>query len=216
MESLQNYIMEALGGEDKQAIRETKNKIKEYLKKYYIGASYMKISKTPDTDGKFIVDATYIETKTLTDISTLTNELFKFGSCKSMEVVNVRDLVSLEGAPQEVEGDCKICICPNLKSLKGSPKNIKGNFECTHTGIISLEDGPTEVGGDYKVNDNDDLKTLKGAPKKVYGDFDCSRWKNSFTEKDVQSICKVEGVILVDHETQVRRGGQGRGGVGIV
>lgn len=215
MESLQNYIIEAMGGEDKQAIRETKNKIKEYLKKYYTGASYMKISKNPDDDGKFIVNATYIETKTLTDISALTNELFKFGPCKSMEIVNVRDLVSLEGAPQEVEGDCKICICPNLKSLEGGPTEV-GNFECSNTGIISLEGGPTEVGGDYKVNDNDDLKTLKGAPKKVYGNFDCCRWENPFTEKDVQSVCKVEGDILVDHETQVRRGGQGRGGVGIV
>lgn len=216
MESLQNYIIEALGGEDKQVIKETKNKIKEYLKKYYMGASYMKISKNPDDDGKFIVNATYIETKTLTDISTLTNELFKFGPCKYMEIVNVRDLVSLEGAPQEVEGDCKICICPNLKSLKGCPQNVKGNFECSNTGIISLEDGPTEVGNHYKVNDNNDLKTLNGAPKKVYGHFDCSRCENPFTEKDVKSVCKVEGDILVDHETQVRRGGQGRGGIGLV
>lgn len=215
MESLQSYIIEAMGGEDKQVIKETKNKIKEYLKKYYIGASYMKISKTPDNDGKFIVNATRVETKTLTDISSLTNGLFKFGPCKSMEIVNVRDLVSLEGAPQEVEGDCKICICPNLKSLKGCPQNVKGNFECSNTGIISLEDGPTEVAGHYKVNDNNDLKTLNGAPKKVYGHFDCRRG-NPFTEKDVKSVCKVEGDILVDYETQVRRGGQGRGGVGIV
>ena len=216
MESLQNYIIEAMGSEDKQAIRETKNKIKEYLKKYYIGASYMKISKTPDTDGKFIVTTAYIETKTLTDISSLTNGLFKFGPCETLEIVNVRKLTSLEGAPQEVERDCKIRICPDLKSLEGGPKNIKGSFECSNTGIISLEGGPTEVEGDYEVNDNNDLKTLKGAPKKVYGDFNCRRWENPFTEKDVQSVCKVEGAILVDHETQVRRGGQGRGGVGIV
>lgn len=215
MESLQNYIIEAMGGEDKQAIKETKNKIKEYLKKYYMGASYMKISKTPDANGKFIVTTAYITTKTLTDISSLTNGLFKFGPCETLEIVNVRNLTSLEGAPQDVERDCKICLCTELKSLEGCPKNV-GSFECSNTGIISLEGGPTEVGGDYKVNDNNDLKTLKGAPKKVYRNFDCSRWENPFTEKDVQSVCKVEGNILVNHETQVRRGGQGRGGVGLV
>lgn len=70
-------------------------------------------------------------------------------------------------------GDFIVTEQLNLKSMKGFPKHVKGEFVCRSTRITSLEHGPTEVGGNYIVANNS-ITTLKGVPKMINGTFDCS------------------------------------------
>jgi hypothetical protein len=62
--------------------------------------------------------------------------------------------------------------CPNLTSLKGSPKWVGGNFDCRSGKLESLEWAPDEVGGDFICSYNK-LKSLEGAPKRVGKTFAC-------------------------------------------
>lgn len=61
-------------------------------------------------------------------------------------------------------------------SLKNCPEIVEGTFSCEHNALQSLEFAPKEVGGDFICGHN---------PKK-------------FTAKDVRSVSKVAGEIIVD------------------
>jgi hypothetical protein len=63
-----------------------------------------------------------------------------------------------------------------LTSLKGCPKIIKGNFDCSYNKLKTLKYGPEIVEGHYDCHHNI-LKTLKNGPKEVYTNFDCSNNK---------------------------------------
>ena len=82
----------------------------------------------------------------------------------------VHNLTSLKGAPKEVKGDFD-CSHNNLTSLKGAPEKVKGYFDCNNNNLTSLEYAPKEVGDKFNCSHNN-LTSLKGAPKKV-GDFYC-------------------------------------------
>ena len=87
------------------------------------------------------------------------------------------DLISLEGAPQEVGGWFD-CDNNQLTSLKGAPQKVKGDFSCAGNQLTSLEGAPQEVGEGFWCSGNQ-LTTLEGAPQKVGGSFKC--WSNILT-----------------------------------
>lgn len=82
---------------------------------------------------------------------------------------NCSHLKSLKGAPRTVGGnfDCRSC---DLESLVGAPEEVGGYFACSHNKLTSLEGGPKEVGKSYICAFND-LKDLKGSPEFVGGEF---------------------------------------------
>ena len=82
-------------------------------------------------------------------------------------------ITSLKGAPKEVEGNFDCSYNKHLTSLEGAPEKVGGNFDCEATKITSLEGAPKEVGGDFVFNRRS-ITSLKGAPEKVGGNFDCS------------------------------------------
>ena len=86
--------------------------------------------------------------------------------------VSFLGLTSLKGAPKIVQGEFN-CSNNKLISLKGAPEIVRGNFICSYNFLKSLEGAPREVNGYFDCHDNN-LKTLKGAPKKVGKFFDCS------------------------------------------
>lgn len=53
-----------------------------------------------------------------------------------------------------------------LKSLKGAPKYVGGDFICNSPHLKSLVGGPIEVGGHYDVGGSG-ISSLEGAPKEV-------------------------------------------------
>lgn len=70
-----------------------------------------------------------------------------------------------------VSGDF-ICNSSCLKTLRGTPSHIGGNFNINDNELTSLEYGPKHVGGSYFCQEND-LITLFGAPDKIMGRFSC-------------------------------------------
>ncbi len=82
-------------------------------------------------------------------------------------------LKSLKGAPRVVEGNFDCSYNNNsLSSLKGAPEIVNGDFDCNQTGLITLEGAPKSVGGDFSCYANQ-LETLRGAPQYVGGYFSC-------------------------------------------
>ena len=61
----------------------------------------------------------------------------------------------------------------NLKSMKGFPKTIGGNFSCVNQKLTNLKDGPDIVNGSYCVNNNI-INELTWTPTKVRGYLDFS------------------------------------------
>lgn len=81
-------------------------------------------------------------------------------------------LRTLYGSPREVKGDF-YCHSSGISSLKGAPEIVGGNFVCAYTKITSLEGGPKKVGRNYNCA-SCELVSLMGAPRKVGRDFNCS------------------------------------------
>ena len=65
------------------------------------------------------------------------------------------------------------CSFNNLKSLKGSPMEVKFSFMCTNNILESLEHMTQKIGDDVDCSNNN-LKSLYGAPDTINGVFNCS------------------------------------------
>ena len=73
----------------------------------------------------------------------------------------------------------------DLENLRGMPKKVKKDFDCSMNNLISLEGAPEWVGGDFICYDN----------------------PGKFKVKDVEAICDVDGEIRTlspDQETKQR------------
>ena len=109
-----------------------KDEIKVFLKENFKGASLCKISRTPNSDGKYEVSSTKdIEVKNY-NITSLTNGMFIW---------------------TYVGGYFNCPMCNYLKSLEGAPKKVDYNFNCSHCIVLeSLEGAPEKVGGDFNCS----------------------------------------------------------------
>jgi hypothetical protein len=61
-----------------------------------------------------------------------------------------------------------------LKTLKGCPKIVKGEFYAGFNNLETLEGGPKEIHLGYYCHNNNGLTSLKWCPEIVGGDFECS------------------------------------------
>ena len=90
-----------------------------------------------------------------------------------------RELISLEGAPEEVRGSFFCSKCSKLTSLVGAPEKVEWDFYCYKcNSLISLEGVPKEIGGNFESYSCPNLISLVGAPEKVGGDFKCTYCNN--------------------------------------
>ena len=174
-----------------------KDEIKVFLKENFKGASLCKISRTPNSDGKYEVSSTKdIEVKNY-NITSLTNGMFIWttvGGYFSCPMCN--SLKSLEGAPKKVDYNFNCSHCIVLESLEGAPEKVGGDFNCFGCpGLTSLKGAPKEVVWDFNCSMCESLKSLKGAPKEIGGDFICWRRRVKFNEDDVKKISNVKGKI---------------------
>ena len=81
-------------------------------------------------------------------------------------------LKDLIGGPLEVGETYNCQSCPTLRTLKGAPKIVPGDFIC-HEGVLeSLEGGPVSVGGDMWLFKNR-LRSIEHAPREVGRYFKC-------------------------------------------
>jgi hypothetical protein len=110
MKNLQEYIEESLLDDidtlSKNVDKEIKQKIKQFLKDNFKGASKCRMSRKPNDDGKYVVDCkgdVMVKNKSITS---LVNDYFVWG---------------------KVGGDFDCSFCPSLKSYD-IDSNIKGKF----------------------------------------------------------------------------------------
>ena len=110
------------------------------------------------------------------NITSLTNELFKFGTVSEHFYCGYcKSLTSLEGAPQKVGNSFDCSNCESLTSLEGAPKEVGWNFNCSNC---------------------ESLTSLEGAPKEVGWSFICSNCGTKFTEKDVRKYTNAKEIII--------------------
>jgi len=65
-----------------------------------------------------------------------------------------------------VSGSFNCSYNRKLRSLKGSPQTVSGDFYCNSSGLKTLEGCPQTVGGDFNCYSNE-LKSLEGSPQTV-------------------------------------------------
>ena len=178
MRDLKEYIIEGIFDTDEDTIdKSIKDQIKQFLKDNFKGYSSCKISRKPNTDGKYEVSSTENILVVNKKITSLTNGLFIW--------TNVSREFNCWG-------------CKSLTSLEGAPKKIGGDFSCYNcASLISLEGAPEEVGGNFNCYNCTSLKSLKGSPKKIGGDFDCSENDMKFTKNDIKKVSNVKGKIYI-------------------
>ena len=92
------------------------------------------------------------------------------------------DYVNFKKLPisfEKVKEDFDCSGCPNLISLQGAPRIIKGYFSCyACSELNSLQGSPDKVGCDFYCSYCKKLRSLEGSPKEVGIDFSCSRCLN--------------------------------------
>lgn len=131
----------------------------------------IQISKNPNKDGKYVVDAIMVSIKH--DVDILANEWFVWGTIENDFICYNTQITSLEGAPQSVTRDFLCNYCQKLISLKGSPEFVGGNFFCNGTSIRSF-DGIS--------------KTIKG----ILNYSDTLIKYNQNTKKELEKICNIK------------------------
>ena len=152
-----------------------KDEIKVFLKENFKGASLCKISRTPNSYGKYEVSSTKdIEVKNY-NITSLTNGMFIWAT---------------------VDGYFECIYCVKLESLEGAPKEVGEYFDCSGCdSIISLKGAPKKVGDNFYCSRCNSLKSLEGAPEKVRRGFYCYGCPHKFTKDDVKKVSDVKGEI---------------------
>ena len=137
-----------------------KHLIKDFIKSNYSIAKGIKISKTPNANGKYMVDANILQAKK--NITKLTNDAFEFNevnyfSCSSTAITDLNDtprkvkvlrcsgcnnITSLDGLGEVSELSCS--SCKNLKSLEGCPSTVYA-LNCSSNAFHSLKGCPNKL-----------------------------------------------------------------------
>ena len=155
MKDIKEYIYEGLLRGQKSTLDNGEEVVyalmEEFLKENYSGNWI--ISEKPNKDGVYEVSSNESIRVKNTKITSLTNDLFIWTSIK---------------------GSFFCYHCSELKSLKGSPKEVGYYFDCSNC---------------------NSLKSLEGAPEDAGNCFDCINCGKSFTKDDVKKISKVNGNI---------------------
>lgn len=220
---LSNYIKESLLDDLEDLEKDSDNsmitsKIKKFLDNNYIFKGEYDIVSTET--GPFIVNVKGHVRIGNKNIKHLTNGMFKFGEvdgiftislCKQLKsivgapekAISFRislcdNILTLEGAPKEVEKMFECSFCNSLKSLKGAPEKV-GSFTCEDCpSLTSLEGAPKEVAGAFNCAECKKLSSIKGIPKTIGGNF-CAlgcAFKD-ITSDDIKKVSKIKGIIKI-------------------
>ena len=177
MENLKEYIIEGIFDIDDNINKMDKSiklQIKQFLKDNFKGHSNCKISRNPNSDGKYEVSCSKdIEVKNK-NITSFTNGMFIWVKVNGgFDCSDCNSLTSLEGAPKEI-GRSFYCVgCNSLQSLKGAPKEVGGDFYCHSCHSLTSLEGAQEVVGSFSCRGCKLLTSLEGAPKEVGMNFNC-------------------------------------------
>lgn len=142
-------------------------------------------------DGAVILDAIKL-TKDSGFERELTDGRFVWGEVKGF-ICSGTPIKSLKGAPKKVNGEFGCAYCSDLTSLEGAPEEVGGNFTCTTCkSLATLKGAPKEVGGDFNCAYCHSLTSLEGAPEKVGRSFACDYCKNLTSLKGATKVINVD------------------------
>ena len=118
---------------------------------------------------------------------------FVWRKCKNFSIIDNKNIITLEGGPEIVDGDLEIRMCNNLQTLSFPAKIIKGNFYISVcNNLISLDTQTDEIigtldirncknfqrlgtninsAGSVWISSCDKFNTLEGCPKTVSLNF---------------------------------------------
>lgn len=85
--------------------------------------------------------------------------------------ISKRSLKSLKGCPERIGGNFT-CIFCELISLEGCPLYIDGSFRCAFNRLTSLKGCPIDIGESFVCSYND-LSSLEYCPQTIHGSFCC-------------------------------------------
>ena len=71
------------------------------------------------------------------------------------EPIKYGNLSSLQNFPTIIHGDFICKLNPKLKSLKGGPEKVEGNFICAECGLTSIDHLPKYIGGNLDLYNNE-------------------------------------------------------------
>lgn len=205
MINISDYINESIFDVDKNIDKideDIKNKITNFINKYYHTHGRITISDQPNKDGKYEVCCNnYVSTRNAS-ITSLTNNLFVWDTVDGcFDCSSCHDLKSLEGSPRKVHDTFNCQNCSSIKSLEGSPEEVNGSFLCCFCdSLTTLKGVPKEIGGSFSCSGCTSLKSLKYAPKNVNNCFWCDDCGEQFTEDDVKKVSNVKKTIYTTDE----------------
>ena len=125
----------------------------------------------------------------------------QFEYVKSIEIIDCRNLISLQGSPKFVNGSVDIEGCKNLTALKGGPEYVMKSYSVDSNSLTSLEGSPKYVGTFYGFMKNK-ITSLKGITPHI-GD---SVYADQNTITDISDIKEfkeltISSLTLVDIRT---------------
>ena len=113
------------------------------------------------------------------------------------EEMNIRNYTINSQGEIDVDGYVYLGI-KDFNELPYKFGRVTGYFDIDYCkNLISLKNCPDEVGGGFSCRYCTKLDSLEGCPKEVGGTFYCRRCKRKFTPKEVMTLCKVKGDIVV-------------------
>lgn len=140
-------------------------------------------------DGKINCDGSVVLTSWVEQFGDTVHELpVQFGEVKGDFVINlpkkraadVKSFLSNLGKPAVKKG---------LKTLKGCPTSVGGDFDCSGNGLTNLEFSPQSVDGDFTCEQSS-ITSLKGITQNIGGGLYCS---NNELEGDLVLLPKTIG-----------------------
>ena len=114
--------------------------------------------------------------------------------CEEMKIRNYT--INSQGEI-DVKGDVDL-RSKDFEELPYKFGKVYGCFDLSsNKNLTSLKNCPDYVGESFSCSRCSKLDSLEGCPKKVKTHFYCYDCKKNFTEKEVKTLCKVTGKIIV-------------------
>ena len=128
-------------------------------------------------------------------VKQITNNQSIIDWCEEMGIKNY--IINSKGEI-DIDGDVDISYI-DFEELPYKFGRVSGFFDVSYNkNLKSLKNCPSKVRKWFSCSNCPQLDSLEGCPKevKIYN-FWCYNCKHEFTEKEVRSLCKVKGDIVV-------------------
>ena len=123
------------------------------------------IHEKPDSDDKYLVDSKVSVHLKDSSLTTLEHDLFKWNTIMGeFTCTNCNKLKSLKGSPIDVRSDIQIRKCNSLESLEGFPKKCGYSIWIQDNNSLKSLNGICKARHSYEITNCNSLESLEGFP----------------------------------------------------